>query len=148
MPDIAELKRILEIIEDDKKKPTGTSWDQGYWFRSFERWDILNQEDVNTTCGTAMCFAGWKVYLDGHTKFVPAARDEYGDYHDSRMVNPTTGKAVTYAEARDYAMKALGLTEEQADLLFSEDNELYDLERVIRNIEVDSKIDQQELAFQ
>lgn len=140
MPDIAEMHRILEIIKDESKQPEGTTWNQGYWFRQQE----VYQGNEKSVCGTAMCFAGWKVFLDGYTKLAQdplADTDFVRTFSDYRMVNPNTGKYVTYWGTREYARDRLGLSDEQADLLFDEDNDLEDLENIVLSIESESKVE-------
>jgi hypothetical protein len=92
------LRKTLEHITAHPEE-----WDQGVWMRQSNR----------TECGTAGCVAGWALTFAGHeldfeSCFFP---NEALDLIDGRPIE-------TVAQAE------LGLTEDQANALFSEHNGL------------------------
>lgn len=100
-----------------------------------------HQQDLwRSSCGTAMCFAGWTVPL---TEAEWAARPAFPSYEEYVKVpdgfdrvglEALIGDAVGGGEAihvEHYAATALGLDDEQAGDLFQSDNDLADLKRLV-----------------
>lgn len=76
------------------------------------------------TCDAAFCFAGWAAYFDG-----AEARGGPGRFgYTNRVIDPQTGKQTTI---REYAQKALGLTNYEAADLFAGSNTLADLRKQV-----------------
>lgn len=77
-------------------------------------------------CGTYGCFAGWRVILDGgvmhkpDTDVYPATYGAYARMPDGRVV-----------QVREYAVKQLGLSQEQAEEMFHANNTLEDLKHLV-----------------
>jgi hypothetical protein len=135
MADIPELKKVLDIIEHVEKQPAGTEWNQGTWLK------VTPPEEQGHVCNTAMCFAGWKVYLDGYTKVEKRPFDAYGHSDELRMVNPETGEHVNEYDIARYAEARLGLTTYEADMLFYEGNKIATLHEYIDDIEAGRLVD-------
>lgn len=87
-------------------------WDQGSWFRH-------DYDAENNVCGTAGCFAGHAVLQAGH-KII----DDYGDWQ--ALAPDGTRDSISIA-----ARKLLGLTPLQGRRLFSGNNEVVDLRRLV-----------------
>lgn len=118
-PNVKLLRLVLGHIE-----MAPCTWDQEHWRRKAE-------------CGTVMCFAGWACTLagghwyapsDGHLRSWLLAEDE----DDRDLLFAFTRDAVIAARYR--ARRVLGLYEEQAHRLFSHDNTLEDLHRIVDEI--------------
>jgi hypothetical protein len=76
------------------------------------------------TCGTAGCAAGWAVTFAGHElRFAPVPIVSPSGWTE-HAVRVSDGRTVEYA-----AREELGLTDEQASLLFSGGNTIHDLWR-------------------
>jgi len=111
-PNVALLRLTLKHIE-----MAPCTWDQQEWRRKAE-------------CGTVMCFAGWACTLAGgqwyrasdHV-FRSFLKAEDDDERPSGMVP---------AESR--AKRVLGLTWQQANMLFHDSNTLADLHRIVDEI--------------
>lgn len=101
MPEVALLTETMVQVREAK---TRGEWRQREWGSK-----ILG-------CGTAYCFAGWRVVLDGGR--LTAA---------NTFVLPD-GTELHATEVGDYARERLGLTRRQADSLFDVDNNINDLE--------------------
>jgi hypothetical protein len=80
------------------------------------------------TCGTAGCFAWHAAILDG-------ARRDPAYEPDEWVVGPSTSET---EHVSDYAEAALGLSGEQADQHFGEDNTLADLRRIVGELTGDA----------
>lgn len=118
---VALLRKTLEVVEEEAVK-LGTEecrWDQGSW-----------------RCGTGMCFAGWAVHLDG-AKW--ASEDGYSDHYDDVVAEP--GDNVTSVPWDDVtpgvtavvsvairAQQILGLTDDEANVLFAASNDIDDIQ--------------------
>lgn len=91
-------------------------WHQGEWFRTSSDPD---------TCGTAGCFAGWAALLSGARPF------------NHMFVEPPNvpGQDELPTEKIDlYARQVLGLTFQQADILFAAYNTRADLNKYVDNL--------------
>jgi hypothetical protein len=107
MANIDKLKAVLAKIKADPK-----SWDQSVWI-----------------CGTAACFAGHAVLMEGARPASPSAW-----FQRYRPVTSHTDRAVLCGVTVDVSTAAeviLGLTPSQAGCLFEQENELEDLERMV-----------------
>jgi hypothetical protein len=117
------------VAGEHAKKELGlpSEWDQGAW---------LKRQDGVNDCGTTCCVAG-KVALDDGAKPVPdyGISGEWADLREgedsSLVILPGSDESVN---VRDYAQKALGLTDAQASLLFEGNNDLDDVLNVIRDL--------------
>ena len=87
-------------------------WDQANWVLVTDRSDV--EPGADWTCGTTACLAGWTALHDG---FRPDPR------HDTCVLDD----AGRYHDVGDVARRTLGLTDYQADVLFSAENNLRDL---------------------
>lgn len=83
-------------------------------------------------CGTAGCFAGWRAFLDGYTVLDDSYRV---------LINPITGDTLGIdgwdfddGHISEHARQRLGITVEQARKLFSSENSLEDLKRIVDQI--------------
>lgn len=88
-------------------------WDQESWFRE-------------TECGTAGCFAGWRFMLDGGEK---ASRQPGIGGGFGRLP-----RVLPLISVPDWARARLGLTDEEADELFSPMNKLSELKRIVDDL--------------
>lgn len=115
-PDLKALEELYAWAEAQAElarqgKPS--EWDQNVWGRK-----------APTDCGTACCIAGRQALLDGG-KFVMT---NFPHVTTARMPG---GRVV---DVSDYATGRLGLTTEQAEVLFESDNDLDDLRDIIDRI--------------
>ena len=117
----ATLDRVIAANAEGK-------WKQDYW--------IVTDQELRTDdfCGTAGCYAGHYVMLEGYTEVVMG-----NDPHSDRPIsmglrNPVTGKKVDQHDIPYFAIKGLGLTDEQAETLFHYDNKLEDLKQIVDSI--------------
>lgn len=136
MAEIEKLHAVLDVIKQVARSPRSAKtrdtvvaasaasafpslyWDQTDWLLPVSQGD-------GHACGTAMCFAGWALYLDGYTEI---------DAQATYMSNPDTGDAVSWPVVGDVAQGVLDLTECQADTLFDGFNDIDALERIIGEI--------------
>jgi len=109
-PNVKLLNRILDIIETDPDH-----WDQETWV-------------TETPCGTAYCFAGWAVHLNGY-KFHPGWDLSL---NTSDEVYKDNEKESIYIQ--DVAQEILGLTLLEATTLFSSWRTLDDIRAVVAHI--------------
>jgi hypothetical protein len=97
--DVPLLIKVLDHITAHPEE-----WDQETWA-------------IKTSCGTACCVAGHAVVMAGHTL-------QFGSYY------PGTSSAMRVSDGRsieNVARQELGLSVDQADLLFNSSNTLYNL---------------------
>jgi hypothetical protein len=80
----------------------------------------------NETCGTAGCFAGWRVMLDGYTELRFNGENEV-----TALCNPDTGECVLPTQIADWATRSLGLNSQEVNRLFCSDNTLRDLKEIV-----------------
>lgn len=123
-PNVELLDRTMAEVEKAARRKRRT-WDQGTYRRV-------------TDCGTAMCFAGWALTLDG-AKWADEVTDDHVDSWSvvARRGEPLdmrTSEGVRLAFAPVAAQKRLGLTDPEADHLFAGDNTLADLRRIVSEI--------------
>lgn len=128
MANIAKLEEVLDYIRTHPEQHNQDWWAQ------------------RTACGTAQCFAGWAVVLDGYRIawwddstmaeccVVP---DTHPHALDALLVTGTeeplaSGEAL--AAICPLAEDILGLTREQSNELFSAANTIDDLERIVKDI--------------
>jgi len=101
------LDKVIEVA------PSG-AWRQDVW--------VMH----SSLCGTAGCFAGWRVILDGFSELV---LDESGEVDALR--NPQTGQHVYLSMLPAQAATSLDLWLADARELFSSDNTLEDLKELV-----------------
>lgn len=88
----------------------GRDWDQSVWHTN-----VLAED--GTRCGTAYCFAGWTVELSDRAQWIdPTDLMVVVELEDATKPLETTVPVA--------ARRLLGLTTEQANLLFDADNTL------------------------
>lgn len=112
-------KSVLAAIEmaDLEENPT-VAWDQGTWCR-------LAVSESGSLCGTAMCFAGWTVFLHDGDKEILRRWRKFRVYGED-------GKTLeTYI--CDRATELLELTDNESDVLFGGTNSLDDLRNFVVN---------------
>lgn len=120
-----------------------------------EHWDQRDWRQVaDNRCGTAMCFAGWAAHLDGG-RWISDPDDSLAEYltpvADDRRRDIITPAdhwlelpgSVIGADKR--ATRILGITEEQAEVLFDEDNSLATLVRLVNALCSDPDADLEEV---
>lgn len=113
MADIKELRKLAKDLRDNPE-----SWEQQAWTKPKGEW----------TCGTAGCMAGNYVLAKGWRPY-----SDETVYRDVIRV----GKPEREEEpVRDLAVEGLGLTEYQANALFSANNTLPLINRLIDLIEI------------
>lgn len=137
MTEVAKLKAVLAAIEEveeawdrhyatvddeDATGPEGPHWDQSTW--------VSVPSEESSACGTALCFAGWAIWLEGYK--IPLAQPG-----GSALAN-ASGDVVRGDEIAFKAQMVLGLDYEWARLLFSSQNDLEDLRRYVDEIVADS----------
>lgn len=145
MANVELLERVLTYIKDHPEDHRQKVWAE------------------MSSCGTAMCFAGWAVALSG-SRFLwdnaPAAFShqahyctvpeespmaiEPGDhwvYREIEDFDIELGEGERIAYISDTAMHLLDLTFKQANELFDSDNTLEEIEEIVKDI-----INEQEAA--
>lgn len=126
MLNVKLLREVLDYIKANPQK-----WNQDAWFKvSVDKQGepIFNKvtlqfEEVNS-CNTALCFAGHAALMSGFD-----APPRY-DYEVWRGWGPGLPKGERM-DVDQYATEVLGLSTNQADVLFNGDNSLEDLERIV-----------------
>jgi hypothetical protein len=122
----------MAIIESNPDR-----WNQGSW-RGDDRVgkgkavEDFPNDPLNPECGTTGCLAGWVVFLNG-IKWAGRAPGQL--FHDMVQDPDTctcapTARICTCGNAmsvQEYARKRLGMSNDDADALFSGDNDLDDL---------------------
>lgn len=129
MINVKLLREVLQYIETHPQK-----WNQQAWFKVGQRSNgepIFNKvtlqfEEVNS-CNTSMCFAGHAALMSGFDA------PPKNDYLMWRGWGPGLRKAETM-DVDEYAREVLGLTFEQADVLFQGENTLEDLKEIVENL--------------
>jgi hypothetical protein len=122
MRNTAELEAVMQYIGDHPEE-----WDQEMWW-----------------CESTACFAGHVAARNGchlnvtsphpyrlrsvmtHSPCYPRLTPLYDQVVDDPARKPIT--------VREYARDVLGLTDEEADLLFSGSNELEDLQHIVKGL--------------
>lgn len=133
---MANEKLLLETLEYIKTHPQ--QWDQSVWGIWTDEVtghpevieSIVSVEEINS-CGSAFCFAGHAALRTG---FPPPPKVNNAMWTDSN------GRFVD-----DHARTVLGLTWGQADVLFSPENSMDNLETLVTAIIENPEIDQEEL---
>lgn len=139
---MANNELLLETLNYIKENPQ--KWMQDVWFGFYDAdgnriLEPVELEEVNS-CNTAFCFAGHAALKTGFPAppvngYEPWVKSEY---------DPVAARPVrTFVD--EYAQKQLGLTWDQADVLFSGDNSLEDLETLVNAIIENPDIDQDDL---
>jgi hypothetical protein len=122
------LRRTLAHIEQHPDE-----WNQGTWA-------------TRSGCRTAYCFAGWAVVLSGYeARFhddVDISRDhDYADYVQTPDARLCELSGVPYDDnwvtINDAARGLLGLSESQADRLFTGVNGLAELRKIVAGLIAD-----------
>jgi hypothetical protein len=113
MANIEKLRAVLAKIKADPK-----SWDQTKWI-----------------CGTAACFAGHAVLMEGATPGPPeeSVLKYWPNSGTTRCETPSGG----LRQVSELAKEILDLTSCQGDCLFEAENELIDLEKMVDALEED-----------
>jgi hypothetical protein len=93
------IESLPELSSVFPQLAEGDYWEQGTWFTILEN-------EREETCGTAACVAGWATILNGDTIEL-----EFG------VIPRVNGALVSL-----HAQNILGLTSDQADMLFWGDN--------------------------
>ena len=133
MADVKKLREVLKTIKEVEKlrqnprsrKFKGLYWDQGDWLQPVSDSEKYEDDKTVEVCGTAMCFAGWTLYLDGFTK---VDRDAW------MMVNPENGDTVEIDMISTVAAERLDLEYGEADRLFAGGNDIDHLAAIINDI--------------
>lgn len=135
---MANIERLFElretVVEIDRLQKSanykGPRWDQEIW------------RTVNL-CGTRMCAAGWTNELDARRRneqdswvddgpFLRASADEIENFPAYvQDIHDDNGHWVQVVETPWRARRLLGLTEDQADELFYDTDDIDDLMKVI-----------------
>lgn len=125
---MANVELLRETLQYIKNNPQ--SWRQDVWFthidpetgRRVESVIEVEVEEVNS-CNTAFCFAGHAALKSG---FPAPPKESY-----SQWTAEIDGKTV---HVDTYAASKLGITYDQADVLFSGENSLEDIETIVEAI--------------
>lgn len=130
VPDPVDRDKLIEVVKwaagEDAKQKLGlpSEWEQGYWLSYRGEGTGIG---ANGFCGTACCIAG-KVALDDGWRPPPELSAWRGN------VGATVIKNDEVRSVGPLAREILGLTENQADRLFSGDNTYEDVIRIAREI--------------
>jgi hypothetical protein len=136
VPDVEKLRRVLAQVEEEAAKGSGSRWDQCHWAISRGGTAV---EPTPDTCGTAFCFAGWAAVLDG-------AQLHWGKGYESGAlvwVAEFQRRADGYMDdISEYAQRSLGLTSDEANVLFLGSNTLDDLRAIVQSLVDGEGVDQ------
>lgn len=132
---------LLDAIMDYIKNHPQT-WMQESWFKMIDletgkvRYEsqIQEVEEINS-CGAAFCFAGHVALAEG---FPAPPKDNYSSWE--RIVNPESTEYY-YESVDEFATKRLGLNYDQADALFSADNSMETLEKMVKALHLAPNVD-------
>lgn len=125
MPDPITDPAELRHATLDAIRANPEHWDQSAW-----------------RCDTGMCFAGWAAQLAGGV-FPYDDNDDRtdivygGEEPRAGIVTSPTGQLETISV---FAQDRLGLTDDEADILFYGDNDLYDLTELVRRLDAGESI--------
>lgn len=116
------MKRNVELLEQTMQviKDTPELHRQGYW-------------GTKTDCGTAMCFAGWAVTLEGWVF-------QFGDYESTDPNERSLSSFVVKGDDQigrhvpEVARALLGLENHEAETLFDAINTPEMLERMVKDL--------------
>lgn len=151
MPNVDLLDRTMKHIEENE-----VGWNQSSW-RSVEGLTLGRPQLLPTVCGTAMCFAGEAVTLDGRYEWMITTADlkkiTKGTPHrtlslmDSMLdavkvddsyphstfylEHPLTGEIHKVARAEQVGRFVLDLDYTESDMLFTERNGMEDLKMMV-----------------
>jgi hypothetical protein len=105
MSEAVLLEETMEVVREAHNRG---EWNQREW------------GSTTQGCGTAYCFAGWRIVQDG-----------------GRLVGANTfvmldGTQLHGAEIGEYSRKRFGLSREQAMTLFASNNKFSDLEDLVK----------------
>lgn len=148
-PDTEYLANLLAWAEEENEKlerGESSEWDQGNWITLPFEYSLLDgrSEDLlaSVPCGTACCIAG-KVALEaGGRPAVVGIGTDFPHYAGS-LVNMPDGTKVGVDE---FAARRLGITGDQAEVLFSGSNDIEDLRLIIGALIANPRINFQQLA--
>ena len=136
---------LRETLDHIKNNPQ--TWRQDVWFTHVDpetgfRTDELISFDVEevNSCGTAFCFAGHAALKSG---FVAPPKNSYSHWCKEEYDEASGRTRTIFVD--DHAAKALGITWDQADVLFSGENSMEDLETIVNAIIEDPDISGSEL---
>lgn len=131
---VAALDRVLQFINDHPDKHEQNTW-LAVPLRDKQR------EAPQLRCNTVGCVAGWTAILAGYEPYW-----NRGMRGDTEMVTPlpgaepigliplgTDGDRPVY-EVRSLALTLLGLTDDEADVMFEGGNTIYDMWRIAERI--------------
>jgi hypothetical protein len=111
MANVEKCEEVLQFIKDHPEKH-----DQGTWGHE-------------TDCGTAACFAGWAVLLNGYELQLQFGDPFGGHCFDVKSLKTGVRSAVATAAA-----EVLELTYGEAMTLFHAGNTFEELEQMVKNI--------------
>jgi hypothetical protein len=127
---VAELDRVLRFINQHRRQHNQSVWVHQSGSRP--------PEGNTWNCETTACLAGWTALLNGwaeapHSTDVVWRRDAWGGVEERRV--------------GQVAAELLGLTDEQADVFFTDTGSLEDLELLARVVRADPTATANELLF-
>lgn len=141
MANVELLRETMDYIKNNPQK-----WRQDSWYAwvneagQIEYGVIsLDMEEVNS-CGSAFCFAGHAALKSG---FPAPPRENHRQWTKAEEVDGYTQNV----HVDEFAREKLGLTWEQAEVLFSGDNTLEDLEKIVDAIIDDPEIGEIDLLI-
>lgn len=141
-PDIVALLETMEVVTQAAQADV---WKQGTWIAFGPEHTGSLEWQGETFCGTAGCFAGWRAILDGAKPRVAV------DGYQTNLSHPyldfvvfPDGSRVRVGDIGVWARKRFGITDDQAEELFSGRNKMEDLERIVDEI-VASTITEEQL---
>jgi hypothetical protein len=148
-PDTEYLASLLAWAEDEnekRKRGERSEWDQGNWITLPASFNGLLDDHpgvplVSLPCGTACCIAG-KVALDAGGLPALVGAGTSAPHYAGSIVDMPDG---TKVGVDTFAAERLGITVDQAEVLFSGSNDIEDLRLIIGAIIADSHIGYQQL---
>ncbi len=118
---VSAVVDLIEAVQD--------RWDQNSWRfngKEQERYEAWQQDVLNPGCHTSFCAAGWIGALDG-VKWYRETVEGIGRPGVCNCSSPECVMPSHYMLVSTYAAGRLGLTEDEAQVLFDGSNTLEDL---------------------
>ena len=120
-PNLPLLRKVLDHVDAHPQE-----WNQGTW--------IVQTRNVDQSCGTACCIAGWASLLSGdEPEFEPMlGLTATGLVYEARAATVATDNGERFISRR--AQELLGLTSVEADELFAGGNSRAQVQRIAEQI--------------
>jgi len=141
---------VLEVIEDNRDR-----WYQGAWRQDLgSKGEYLQpcdgiagptvleafaEDPLNPQCTTAFCFAGWVGAIKG-VKWAKGDQESVGDPNLCDCKTPCCVVADHQISIAHFARRELGLAHYEGELLFNGDNDIWALQQMVEQLQLNGSI--------